>query len=156
MNSSLFILNRRRNFFGVFDASSVGVQQHGTRMMRPYVDSCSPPCQASSRPSGNDIVELLLDLQEKGKPKYSNAIYGRRLPLHPLAHPIIISSSLSIAAGQTNGRTPLADCGGDAPVACTSTFFWADGAGGELGRGASSVAIEGGRRAKVGFGDDFF
>jgi hypothetical protein len=87
MNSSLFILNRRRNFYGVFDASSVGVQQHGTCMMRPYVDSCSPPCQASSRPGGNDIVEPQLDLQEKGKPKYSNAIYGRRLPLHPLAHP---------------------------------------------------------------------
>jgi hypothetical protein len=39
-----------------------------------------------------------------------------------------------------------------------NNFFGVGGAGGELGRGASSVAamaLEGGRRAKVGFGDEF-
>jgi hypothetical protein len=51
----------------------------------------------------------------------------------------------------------LSDRGGIAPAAYRATFL-ADGAGGELGRGASSVAavaLEGRRRVRVGFGDGF-
>jgi hypothetical protein len=91
----------------------------------------------------------------------------------------ISSSSLSIAAGSANGRIPcrwsgassvstlplsaaepvetLLVGGGLAPAAYRA-FFLADGAGEELGRGASSAAAvtpEGRRRARIGFGGEF-